>query len=76
MTGRALKKLNAILQKCSLMPKKKYFTDLREKLFDPSIGIKAYWRTLHNIINKNQVINIPTIYPIKWCVYYKFSKRD
>ena len=41
--------------------KNKYYTDLGKRLCDPSVGIKTYWRTLHKIINKKQVMSIPPI---------------
>ena len=41
--------------------KNKYYSRLSEKPCDPNVGIKAYWKTLHKIINKKQVMNIPPI---------------
>ena len=41
--------------------KNKYYAGLVEKLCDPNVGIKTYWKTLHIIINKKQVMNIPAI---------------
>ena len=41
--------------------KNKYYSRLDEKLCDPNVGIKTYWKALHKIINKNQVMNIPPI---------------
>ena len=41
--------------------KTKYYSRLGKKLCDPSVGIKTYWKTLHKIINKKQVMNIPPI---------------
>ena len=37
--------------------KNKYYSRLCEKLRDPNVGIKTYWKTLHKIINKKQVMN-------------------
>ena len=39
----------------------KYYSRLGEKLCDPNVGIKTYWKTLRKIINKKQVMNIPLI---------------
>ena len=41
--------------------KNKYYSRLGEKLCDPNVGIKTYWKALHKIINKKQVMNIPPI---------------
>ena len=41
--------------------KDKYYSRLGEKLCDPNMGIKTYWKTLHMIINNKQVLNIPPI---------------
>ena len=38
--------------------KNKHYSGLGEKLCDPNVGIKTYWKTLHKIINKKQVMNI------------------
>ena len=66
MTGGALNKIKAIRQK-------KYYTDqLHKKLFDCNVGIRPYWRTLHNIINKKQAMNIPHVDPVELCACYKF----
>ena len=40
------------------MQKNKYYSRLGEKLCDPNVGIKTYWKTLHKVINKKQVMNI------------------
>ena len=41
--------------------KNKYYSRLGKKLCDPNVGIKTNWKTLHKIINKKQVMNIPPI---------------
>ena len=41
--------------------KNKYHSRLGETLCDLNVDIKAYWKTLHKIINKKQVMNIPPI---------------
>ena len=41
--------------------KNKYYSRPGEKLCDLNMGIKIYWKTLHKIINKKQVMNIPRI---------------
>ena len=41
--------------------KNKYFSWRGAKLCDPYMGIRTYWKTLHKIINKKQVMNIPPI---------------
>ena len=41
--------------------KNKYYSRLGEKLCDPNVGIKTYWKALHKIINKKRVMNIPPI---------------
>ena len=52
--------------------KNNYYIDLGKRLSE----IKTYWRTLHKIINKKQVMNIPPPpHPVRWYVYYKFSKQ-
>ena len=37
------------------------YSRLGEKLCDLNVGIKTYWKTLHKIINKKQVMSIPPI---------------
>ena len=62
MTGRALNKLKLTnTTKMITDAKNKYYTDLGERLCDPSVGIKTHWKTLRKIINKKQVMNIPPI---------------
>ena len=41
--------------------KDEYFFDLGKKLSDPTNGIKSYWATLNNIINKKKISNIPPL---------------
>ena len=41
--------------------KSKYYSRHGEKLCDPKLDIKINWKTLHKIINKKQVTNIPPI---------------
>ena len=40
---------------------KKYFLKLGQRLSDPINGVKAYWSTLNEIINRNKVTNIPPL---------------
>ena len=41
--------------------KTKYYSGVGEKFCDRNVGIKTYWKALHKIINKKQVMNIPPI---------------
>ena len=41
--------------------KNKYYSGLGKKLCDPNVRVKTYWKTMHKIINKKQVMNIPRI---------------
>ena len=41
--------------------KDRYFCDLGQKLCDPSRGVKAYWETIHKILNRKKVMSIPPI---------------
>ena len=36
--------------------KERYFCDLGQKLCDPSRGVKAYWETIHKILNRKKVM--------------------
>ena len=36
-----------------------YFSDLSQKLSDPTSGIKSYWAALNKIINKKRFPNVP-----------------
>ena len=35
--------------------KNKYYSRFGEKLCDPNVAIKTYWKALHKIINKNRL---------------------
>ena len=41
--------------------KDEYFSSLGKKLSDQTHGIKSYWTTLNNIINKKKFSNIPPL---------------
>ena len=41
--------------------KDEYFSSLGKKLSDPTHGIKSYWTTLNEIINKKKFSNIPPL---------------
>ena len=41
--------------------KDNYFSDLGKKLSDPTNGIKSYWATLNNIINKKKFSSVPPL---------------
>ena len=38
--------------------KERYFCDLGQKLCDPSRGVKAYWETIHKILNRKKVARL------------------
>ena len=57
--GHALNKNDAT--KMITDAKNKYYSGLGEKLCGPNVSIKTYWKLLHKIIHKKQVMNIPPI---------------
>ena len=54
----ALNRLIKVKTKMITGAKIKYYSRLGEKLCDSNVGMKTYWKTLHKIINKKQVMNI------------------
>ena len=59
--GHTLNKVKNDATKMITDAKNKYYSKLGEKFCDPDVGIKTYWKALHKIINKKQVMNIPPI---------------
>ena len=56
-----VKQIKSNMAKLIADTKNKYYTDLGKRLCDPSVGVKAYLRTFHKIINRKQAMNIPPI---------------